>query len=127
MTWPGWEKYQPPNATIAPKRSKYGAIKAEIDGVVFASQREARRYLVLREECAAGLIRNLELQPKFPLHVVRPDGVVVEVGIYRADFRYQRAGVIVIEDAKSPATRTAIYMWKKKHMRAEYGIDIIEV
>jgi hypothetical protein len=52
------------------------------------------------------------------------------IGKYVADFKYFRLDAPtgwVIEDVKSPATRTALYRWKKKHTECQYGIKITEV
>jgi hypothetical protein len=82
----------------------------------------------------AGEIRNLELQPRFDLHVGG-----VKVGSYIGDFRYHertplwsadggQSGWIwrdVVEDVKGMATPT--YRLKRKHLAAEYGITIREV
>ena len=100
--------------------SKYGAIKTEVDGFVFASKREAHRYSELKLAERNGDISNLELQPKFPLIV---NGK--KVATYIADFRYKERGEVVIEDAKG--FRTAIYRLKKKIVEAQYGIEIVEV
>jgi hypothetical protein len=112
-------------------RSKYRAVPVVIHGVRFASKAEARRYQELLLLGMAGEIRNLELQPRFPLHVGG-----VKVGDYVADFRYEeRAGIDTVlgcdrwrdvtEDVKG--VRTPVYRMKKKHVEAEYGIAIREV
>ena len=37
-------------------------------------------------------------------------------------------GEEVVEDVKGgEATKTPLYRWKKKHLKAEYGISIVEV
>jgi hypothetical protein len=100
--------------------SKYGAIKTEIDGVIFASKREAKRYSELKLAERNGDISNLELQPKFPLIV---NGK--KIATYIADFRYTEHGQVVIEDAKG--FRTAVYRLKKKMVEAQYDVEIIEV
>jgi hypothetical protein len=52
-----------------------------------------------------------------------------KLGFYRGDFRYEEVAThtIVLEDVKSPATKTAVYQLKKKLVKALYGIGIIEV
>ena len=72
----------------------------------------------------AGLIENLELQPRYDLVV---NGH--KLGFYKADFRYKDvpAGLIITEDVKSKATRTPVYILKKKLVKALYGIEIVEV
>jgi hypothetical protein len=104
-------------------RSKYHAIPRTIDGVRFASTREARRYGELRLLERAGQIWDLVLQPSFKLHA--PGAEAGVVGIYRADFVYATTHGTIVEDAKG--VRTALYQWKKKHVEIEYGVRIVEV
>lgn len=102
-------------------RSKYHAVPTVIDGRRFASKAEARRYGVLRLMERSGEIRGLELQPRYSLHV---NGW--KLGEYRADFRYVTSdGETVVEDVKG--VLTPMYRWKKKHVAAEYGVDVVEV
>jgi hypothetical protein len=121
---------------MSPRRSKYGAIKTEVDGIVFASKAEARRYAELRLLEKAGEIRNLKLQPSFPIEVIRRwNGEVVQAGVYIADFQYDdviathrggyEAWKTVIEDVKG--MKTPVYRLKKKLVEAQYGIEITEV
>jgi IS30 family transposase len=106
--------------------SKYGNRAVEIDGYRFASKAEAWRYQELRIMERAGAIRNLEVHPRYPLVVNK-----VVVGHYEADFTYQQGedGALetVVEDVKSPPTRTALYRLKRKMMLAEYGIAVREI
>lgn len=101
------------------RRNKYGAQRTEVDGIVFDSKREAMRYATLKHAERAGMIRNLELQPKFDLTV---NGV--KIGSYRADFIYFEDDQRVVEDSKG--CRTAVYKLKKKLMLALYNIRIKE-
>ena len=121
----GWRDYVPGATAVTAKRRKYRNDPTTVDGHTFDSQREAKHYRLLCDRQARGEITDLELQPKFPLHVVRPDGVKVEVGSYRADFRYRERGVPVIVDAKG--VRTESYRLRKRHVEAEYGITVVEV
>ena len=52
-------------------RNKYGAKPTIVDGTRFDSTKEANRYGELRLLEKAGAITNLELQPKFPIDVVK--------------------------------------------------------
>lgn len=110
-------------------KSKYGAVRTEVDGITFASKKEAKRYGELKLLEKAGEIKELQLQPEFVLHA--PSRYIstqkVKVGVYRADFRYRQGprGILVIEDVKGK--RTAMYSWKKRHVEAEYNVQIIEV
>jgi len=108
----------------APKASKYRNEKVEIDGHQFDSKSEGARYWDLRQRERAGVITELELQPAFPLLVQG-----VRIGVYKADFRYRdEGGEVVVEDVKSDFTRTnRLYRWKAKHVKAQYGIEIVEV
>lgn len=122
--YPGWENYTVPAGKPA-RRSKYRAERTEVGGIVFASRREAARYEALLTEQKSGAITGLEVQPQYPLSVVQPSGVTVVIGRYIADFRYQRDGRMVVEDAKG--MRTEVYRLKKKIVEAQYGIEIVEV
>lgn len=104
--------------------SKYLSKKTEIDGIIFASKAEATRYVELKILQRAGRISDLELQPRFPLIV---EGVAV--GTYVADFSYRPAEgkEKVIEDVKSPATKTPVYRLKAKLVKAIHGVTITEV
>jgi Protein of unknown function (DUF1064). len=104
------------------KRPKYGAKRTEVDGIVFASKREATRYQDLKVMEQHGLISGLTLQPKYDLIVQS-----VKICRYVADFGYIENGAVVIEDVKSKITKgLPVYRLKKKLMKALYGIDIRE-
>ena len=111
----------PINAAAPPKkRSKYGGQKVYIDRIWFASKAEAKRYDELCILQAVSLISGLVVHPAFPLEV---DGK--QIGTYRADFRYLQNGVEIVEDVKSTATaKKETFMRTKKHVLAQYGIDI---
>src|SRR5690606_369436 len=51
------------------KPSKYRNVRTTVDGITFDSKREAERYGELKTMEAAGVISDLELQPRFPLTV----------------------------------------------------------
>jgi hypothetical protein len=101
---------------------KYGNRKVEIDGYLFDSQAEARRYqeLQLLEKC--GDIADLEIHPKFKIAVNQK-----LICTYSADFRYRMVGDgrHITEDVKG--VKTAVYQLKKRLMLACYGIEIVEV
>ena len=109
------------------KPSKYHNVPAEIDGVRFPSQREAKRYADLKLMERAGQIRKL--QPQFSFSLVVNGQHICE---YVADFMYmriesgaERGEEMIVEDAKG--VRTPEYKLKKKLMKACLGIEIIEV
>lgn len=103
-------------------KHKYGAIPTVIDGIRFASKKEARRYGELKTLQAAGRISGLTLQPRYELYV---NGK--KVGVYTGDFRYVEGAAIVVEDVKSKATKTTAYRLRKKMVEAQYGITVHEV
>lgn len=105
------------------KFGKFGAVPAIVDGIRFASRREARRYRQLRLLEAAGVIARLELQPEFRCEV---NGRLVCK--YFADFRYfdHDRDEVVIEDVKG--VRTDVYRLKKRLVEALYpGVEIEEI
>lgn len=109
-------------------KSKYHAQPTVVDGIRFASKAEARHYAELKLREKAGEIKNLELQPKFPLMVPEHgSGFDVKVGHYIADFRYREGpkGVLRVVDVKG--MKTPVYRLKKKMVEAQYGITITEV
>lgn len=120
-----------PAAKETPRRSKYGNVKTEVDGIPFDSLKEAARYRELRDMAERGEIDRLTVQPRFPLHVLRAkSNTFVEIGSYVADFRYTDldTGQEVIEDVKSSATaKKELYRWKRKHVESQYGIEVKEV
>lgn len=102
--------------------SKYHNSHVVEDGITFDSKAEARRYQELKLLQAAGEIKHLECQPRYPLIV---NGV--RVGEYRGDFRYTVTATdrIVTEDVKG--CRTQVYALKKRLVEALYGIKVVEV
>ena len=105
-------------------KSKYGNVKTEVDGFVFASGAEARRYGELKMLEQAGEISELQLQVAYHLDV---NGV--HVCDYVADFVYQTTEDggrrTVVEDVKGKKTKE--YRLKKKLMEAVHGVTIVEV
>lgn len=108
---------------------KYHNRKVQIDGILFDSAREARRYGELKLLEKGGYISGLRLQVPFELipNQKNIDGKVVERKVsYIADFVYlDREGRTVVEDSKG--MKTEVYKLKKKLMRYVHGIEIKEV
>ena len=153
--WPGWEDFAPtptsrpasgsvptsvPKAPRTPRVKGYRAAWVHRDALTvtrkpqagddhrwlrFDSVREAERYAVLRARELAGEIADLRRQVAFPLNVTRPDGHTETVCRYIADFVWFEAGRRVVADAKG--MRTEVYGLKRKWMRAQYGIEILEL
>lgn len=95
--------------------NKYRAIRTEVDGIVFHSKREAARYSELKMLQKIGMIRNLVLQPRFPLMV---EGT--KICDYVADFSYfeKDSERLVVEDPKG--VKTPVYRIKFKLFHACY-------
>lgn len=121
-------------------KSKYGAKKIEIDGIIFDSKKEGRRYQELKMLQKAGEISNLQRQVKYILIPAQrePDtegprggkikGKLLERECsYIADFVYKDVytGEWVIEDTKG--FRTPEYKIKRKMMLYFHNIRIKEV
>jgi len=103
------------------KKSKYGNNRKEIDGILFDSEKEAKRYGELKLLKKAGAIGLLELQVPYELN---PGGTYSYK--YIADFKYidARTGETVVEDTKGYRTRE--YVRKRRLMAKVHGIKIKE-
>lgn len=104
------------------KRLKYGNKKHTYDGHKFDSLKEVDRYVILARRLKRGVITDLKLHERFNL-------IVNDILIcgYVADFVYTIGDRLVVEDVKVGATKTRLYILKKKLMKACLGIDIVEV
>ena len=101
--------------------SKYRAVPTVLDGIRFASKKEASRYSELKLLEKAGNIAELRRQVVFPISV---NGI--HVCKYVADFTYyDDRRDYVVEDVKGVKTR--MYALKKKLLLAARGIEIREV
>jgi hypothetical protein len=124
------------------KVSKYKNTKVSFQGEEFDSKREMQRYLVLKDAESNGIIQNLQKQVKFELipkieediviHLKRKDKIqrktIQQPIIYRADFVYEKDGVMVVEDVKiSDFLLPKEYLLKEKLFRWKYGLKIKRV
>lgn len=102
--------------------SKYKAHPSYEDGYHFASKKEKKRYRELKLAMRAGEIKDLKLQPRYPLVV---NGV--KICEYRGDFSYIRVsdGAEVCEDIKG--RRLPIFVIKAKLFAVLYGREIVEL
>lgn len=122
------------------KRNKYNNKKVEIDGIIFDSKKEAKRYSELMLMQKAGEISELRRQVKYVLIPQQrmPDtigprggikrGVVLEKECaYIADFVYfdNQLGRYIVEDTKG--FRTDAYIIKRKLMLKVHNIRIHEI
>ena len=119
-------------------RSKYGARKTVVDGITFASKKEANRYRELKLLEKAGEICCLRLQVPFELIPAQYEetgevytkgankgkpkrGKCIEKSVtYIADFVYYNSDATVrtVEDVKG--MRTPVYIIKRKLFRWRY-------
>lgn len=97
--------------------NKYHNSPTVVDGIRFASKKEAKRYGELKLLQREGKISELKLQVRFTL---------VQTIAYVADFEYhdRLKGTKVVEDVKG--FLTAIYKRKRKLMKEQHGIEILE-
>jgi Protein of unknown function (DUF1064) len=115
-----------PLAALRARGHKYHAQRTSLDGISFASKAEATRYLQLKLLQKAGVIRDLVLQPRFPLYaaIAQAEGgpyVMRTIGHYVADFEYiwAASGELRTEDVKG--VETDLFKWKKRHFELQYG------
>lgn len=119
---------------------KYGNHKAEVDGQVFDSRKEARRFGQLQLLEQAGAIKDLETQKKYilipaqrepdtvgPRGGIKPGKLIEHEVSYLADFVYidTETGETVVEDTKG--VRTKEFVIKRKLMLYVHGIRIHEI
>lgn len=121
---------------------KYKNKEITLDGIVFDSKREAKRYKELRLLEKVGEIQDLRLQEKFVLipaqyeflprysektgKRLKDKKVCIEKECaYKADFVYLQNGRLVVEDTKG--FRTTDYVIKRKLMLYVHGIRIQEI
>ena len=122
------------------KKSKYRSKKITVNGELFDSQKEYKRFCELSLLQKAGAITDLERQVEFELIPAQyetyerygkkgqrlKDGqwCVEKACIYVADFVYKENGKTVVEDSKG--MRTKDYVIKRKLMLYVRGIKIRE-
>ena len=98
-------------------KSKYNNRKTVIDGITFDSNKEAKRYTVLRSLQEGGYIKGLSLQVPFEL-IPKQDG---ERAVkYIADFVYYdiEKQMHIVEDVKG--FKTDVYKLKRKLFKYRY-------
>lgn len=124
------------------QNNKYYNKTIIVDGVVFQSKREARRWLELKLLERSGEITDLRRQVKFELIPAQrePDtygprggvikGKVLEKEVaYWADFTYVQNGELIVEDCKGykGGGAYAVFTIKRKLMFYLHGIRIKEI
>lgn len=105
--------------------NKYRNIRAGI----FDSKKEMKRFKQLESLEKQGVIKDLRRQVRYDLLPSQYiDGKCVERGVkYFADFVYIQDGKTIVEDVKSPISRTKDYIIKRKMMLHIHGIRITEI
>jgi hypothetical protein len=102
-----------------PKRSKYGATKTMVDGILFDSKREASYYVELKRREKAGEVIGVELQRPFTILI---NGFLI--GTYKSDFAFwdntaDRFRVIDVKGMDTPLSK-----FKRKCVKAQYGFEV---
>jgi hypothetical protein len=98
--------------------NKFGAKKTRLDGYIFDSAMEAKRYGQLKLLLRAGEISELRIHPSWPIRV--NDKPICHVEL---DFEYRdRLGRIHHEDVKG--AMTALSSVKRKLVEASHGIEV---
>ncbi len=136
------------------RSNKFNAQKIELDGMIFDSQKELKRYIELKARQQRGEIADLKHHTKFelaPKVKISGEKRAKPALRYYADFTYfeivqkrslyvvsnfldeqpdisEQRAVYVVEDVKSLATRKLASYRNKKHlMKTVFDIDIREV
>ena len=104
--------------------SKYHSKKTMVGDKMFDSKKEADRFVELTLMEKAKAIQDLKTQVSFPLIPKSQYGREI---VYVADFTYYEDGNLVVEDVKSPVTKTPLYRLKKRLLAEKYNIKIREV
>lgn len=106
------------------KRNKYNSLPTTIDNIKFHSKKESARYVQLKLDEKAGLIKDLKLQVPFELIPKMVINGKTERAIkYVADFTYyDPENNYIVEDVKGMITD--IFKIKYRLMKQVHGIDI---
>ena len=126
-------------------QAKYNNKKVCVDGILFDSKDEAKRYYELMLLEKAGKVKDVKYHEEFELIPAQyetyerngkngkhlQDGVrlVERAAVYTADFTYIdcETGEKVVEDVKCEKTKTEAYVIRRKLMYQKYKIKIKEV
>jgi hypothetical protein len=117
------------NKSIDYKQSKYHNKKVVYDGIKFDSKKEGSYYLKLKLLEEKGIIKDLKRQVEWIL--IEPfvlNGKKYRKTSYICDFAYKdKENKLHVIDVKSEATKTQVYLLKKKLMACKHGIEIEEI
>lgn len=103
------------------RSGKFNAQRTPLDGIKFASKKEARRGAELMLLQKAGKISDLTFHPRYYLGVA---GKVIGEAVFDASYYTVGEFLKVVEDVKTQATNTALSKWKRKHFEAQYGLKV---
>lgn len=114
------------------KKNKYRNTITYYKNIRFSSKKEKSRYIELKQLEKAGIINELELQPKFLLlDTIHYKGKTYPKTYYKADFKYfdNEKVKYIVEDVKSPITaKDKAYRLKIKMLLTKYpDIEFVEV
>lgn len=110
----------PRQSVSTEKKNKYGAIKTEVDGMIFDSKKESAEWVKFCRMEAAGMISNLKRQTSLDFYVKGK-----KMFTYKPDMEYDAPDGHHYVDVKSSATATnPIFRLKRKIIEAEYDIKI---
>ena len=108
------------------KTNKYGAVKTEVDGIVFDSRKEARRYTELKQLQEAGEITNLERQKRYVLQpAFELNGKKIRPIEYISDFEYDDKNGHHTEDVKGKILPVFKLKAKLFAYKFRYEIEIV--
>ena len=117
------------STNIIKPKSKYNAVKTEINGIIFDSKKEANYYSYLLALKERGEIDNIKMQVEYLLQpsFIRENGEKVTNIKYYADFVVTyKDGTTEVIDVKG--LRTDVYKMKKKMLLDMYpNINFKEV
>ncbi len=105
------------------KRNKYFNIKTEYRGRTFASEKEANHAYALdmAKKAMFPSQRVLHWIPQIPFKFSCGTKMIVDFLVLYADSHYE-----IVEIKGGNATKTQAYKIKKKMLRNEYGLEVIE-
>ncbi len=99
-------------------KNKYKAKSQRIDGIYFPSTGEANRYMILKLQEQAGMVKDLKIHPRYPIVI---NGV--KVCSVALDFEYSEGGKKVYEDFKGYMTPES--KLRHKLVEAAYMIKVL--
>lgn len=104
---------------VAKRRSKYKAIRTEVNGKTCDSKLEAKHYneLIILEKF--GEIHSLVFHPKWDATV---NGE--KIGVIELDFSFYDNKEKKYRYIDTKGVDTAMSRWKRKHLKAEHGIKV---